>query len=70
MSLFDDLVQRGTRALAGRTSRRSALGRIGRTLGGAAILYPVLPVDRVARFAHAATGNDPMVLRLLAPLRL
>jgi methylamine dehydrogenase light chain len=59
MSLFDDLVQRGTRALAGRTSRRGMLGRLGRTLGGAAIMLPVLPVDRVSRFAHAAEGMDP-----------
>jgi methylamine dehydrogenase light chain len=59
MSLFDDLVQRGTRALAGRTSRRSALGRLGRMLGGAAIMVPVLPIDRVARFAQAAEANDP-----------
>lgn len=54
MSLFDDVVQRGTRYLAGRSSRRSMLGRLGRVLGGAAVAYPVLPVDRVARFAHAA----------------
>ncbi|MFO1074944.1 MAG: methylamine dehydrogenase light chain [Geminicoccaceae bacterium] len=54
MSLFDDVVQRGTRYLAGRTSRRSMLGRVGRTLGGAAVAIPVLPVDRVAKFAHAA----------------
>lgn len=57
MSLFDDVVQRGTRLLAGRTSRRSVLGRLGQTLGGAAVAYPILPVDRVARFAHAA--GDP-----------
>lgn len=57
MSLFDDAVQRGTRLLAGRTSRRSVLGRVGRALGGATVAYPILPVDRVARFAAAAA--DP-----------
>jgi methylamine dehydrogenase light chain len=56
MSLFDDVVQKGTRFLAGRTSRRSMLGRLGRTLGGAAVAFPVLPVDRVAKFAAAATA--------------
>jgi amicyanin-dependent methylamine dehydrogenase small subunit len=60
MSLFDDLVQRGTRLLADRTSRRGMLGRVGRTLAGAVAAYPVLPVDRVARFAQAATGTDRM----------
>ncbi|MFO1040014.1 MAG: methylamine dehydrogenase light chain [Geminicoccaceae bacterium] len=63
MSLLDDLVQKGVRQLASRTSRRGVLGRLGRVMAGAAVVYPVLPVDRVAKFmsaAEAATGDDPL----------
>src|SRR5512137_2589820 len=60
---LDRIFTRASRTLAQRTSRRSALARIGRTLVGAAAAFPVLPVDRVARFASAATrtaaAQDP-----------
>lgn len=50
---MDKLVERLTRSVAQRTSRRSFLATLGKiVLGGLAI--PLLPVDRVARAAQAA----------------
>lgn len=54
MSGFDDLTTRALGYLAGRSSRRGALARIGRVLVGAAVL-PVLPVAR----GRAAEGDAP-----------
>lgn len=51
MSKFDGLMERSTRAVAQRTSRRSVLAGISRLLFGAALL-PVLPV------ARATGGGD------------
>jgi len=49
---MDKLVERMTRAVARRTSRRSFLAWVGRVVLGAT-MFPLLPVDRVA----AATNN-------------
>jgi len=49
----DRWLERSSRSLAQKTSRRSFLGRFGRALTGAALL-PLLPIDRSAR-AHAET---------------
>lgn len=54
MRWLDEFFERGARQVAQRTSRRSALIRIGRILVGSAFALPVLPVDRLARFAEAA----------------
>jgi methylamine dehydrogenase light chain len=53
MRVLDDLVERSSRALARRTSRRSFLTVIGQALTGASLL-PLLPVDR-SQQAQAAT---------------
>lgn len=58
MRWFDEFSERGSRRLAQRTSRRSALARLGRVLFGAA-LVPLLPVDRMVGRAHAAVTDDP-----------
>lgn len=61
---LDRFFTRASRGLAQRTSRRGALARLGKAMIGTAALLPVLPVDRVAKFAHAATrgraAQDPM----------
>ncbi|GAB4173051.1 MAG: hypothetical protein OHK0026_00050 [Rhodocyclaceae bacterium] len=54
MRWLDDFFERGVRSVARRTSRRSALARIGRVLVGSAFVLPVLPFDRIARQAEAA----------------
>lgn len=54
MNWLDSAFERTTRAAAQRTSRRSALARIGRVLVGASVALPVLPFDRTA---HAASGH-------------
>lgn len=54
MRWLDDVFERSTRAAAQRTSRRSALARVGRFLLGSAVALPVLPFDRTA---HAASGH-------------
>lgn len=60
---FDALVEKMSRRVAGRTSRRGAIGKLGTVLAGAA-LVPLLPVDRRGRVsranaAGAADGSDP-----------
>ncbi len=60
---FDDMVEKLSRRVAGRTSRRGVIGRIGAVMAGGALI-PLLPVDRRGRVsrAHAATapeGSDP-----------
>ncbi|OIP10772.1 MAG: amine dehydrogenase [Betaproteobacteria bacterium CG2_30_68_42] len=59
MRWFDDFFERGVRGVARRTSRRSALTRIGRLLVGSAFVLPVLPFDRIARTAEAAQKKSP-----------
>jgi methylamine dehydrogenase light chain len=56
MQWLDRLFERGSREVARRTSRRSALIGIGRILAGVAATLPVLPFDRVGNHAHAAGG--------------
>jgi len=53
MKWFDDFSEQSSRRLAQRTSRRSALARLGRVLVGAALL-PLLPIDRITGNAEAA----------------
>ncbi|MDF3608026.1 hypothetical protein PE067_18965 [Paracoccus sp. DMF-8] len=60
---FDALVEKMSRRVAGRTSRRGAIGKLGTVLAGAA-LVPLLPVDRRGRVsranaAGATDGSDP-----------
>ena len=50
---MDALVERVTRTVAMRTSRRGILGILGKLLLGAT-LFPLLPVERVSGRAHAA----------------
>lgn len=57
MRWMDEYFERKTREVASRTSRRSALVRIGRLLVGSAFVLPVLPFDRVSRFVLAAEGK-------------
>lgn len=63
MKWFDEFFERQARAVAQKTSRRSALTRISRALVGTAFLLPVLPYSRVAKAAHGAAPEgkvDPM----------
>jgi methylamine dehydrogenase light chain len=53
MQWLDRFFEERARGVAKRTSRRSALARIGRLVGGAAIALPILPFDRVGNHAHA-----------------
>ena len=63
---LDRLVERASRRVAQRTSRRSFLGRLGLALAGGAAM-PLLPVDRTGRlkqahaqeFAKTAQTTDP-----------
>ena len=57
MRWMDEYFERKTREVARRTSRRSALVRIGRLLVGSAFVLPVLPFDRVSKFALAAEAK-------------
>src|SRR4030088_120190 len=50
---MDKIVERMTRAVAQRSSRRSFLGYLGRLMLGASVI-PLLPVDRVVATANAA----------------
>ena len=63
MKWFDDFFERQARAVAQKTSRRSALLRISRALVGTAFILPVLPFSRTAQ-AHgggdAQAKLDPM----------
>ena len=52
MTVFDRLFENLSRGVAHRTSRRSALTKLGKLALGAAITLPVLPFDRTN--AHAA----------------
>lgn len=53
---LDALTERRSRALASRTSRRSALARVGRVMVASAFTLPVLPFDRSSQ-ALAAGGH-------------
>ena len=56
---MDHLIEAFSRALARRTSRRGALGSLGKLLLGGA-LVPLLPVHRVSAAQHAATDGNPL----------
>ncbi|HXH02025.1 MAG TPA: methylamine dehydrogenase light chain [Candidatus Competibacteraceae bacterium] len=58
MRFLDHMFERSTRLVAARTSRRSALARLGTLLVGGSLL-PLLPIDRVARAAEAGKSGDP-----------
>jgi methylamine dehydrogenase light chain len=63
MQWFDDFFERQARNVALKTSRRSALLRIGRVMVGTAFLLPVLPFDRQPRAQHGAIDDgkhDPL----------
>ena len=59
MKWLDSISERSARALARRTSRRSALGGLGSLLVGAAAL-PLLPVARGAERLPPAAGARPI----------
>ncbi len=59
MSWLDDFFERKTREVAQLTSRRNALLRVGKTLIGAGLLFPVLPFDRMPLAAPAGHGGQP-----------
>lgn len=56
---FDDMVEKMSRRVAGLTSRRGVIGKLGMVVAGVG-LTPLLPVDRRGRVgrAHAATPGD------------
>lgn len=58
MRSFDRIIEDSTRALARRSSRRSLLGLLGRTLTGAALL-PLLPIERGSRAYADEVKTDP-----------
>ncbi|MCE1185190.1 methylamine dehydrogenase light chain [Zoogloea sp.] len=53
---LDRWSERSTRNVAQRSSRRSALNRIGKLMVGSAFVLPVLPFDRTSQ-AHAAEAR-------------
>ena len=55
MGLFDSWFERSARGVAQHSSRRSAMAKLGKVLVGSAML-PLLPVDRTAYAADAASG--------------
>ncbi|AWI91943.1 methylamine dehydrogenase (amicyanin) small subunit (plasmid) [Methylobacterium sp. DM1] len=60
-SQFDDLFEKMSRKVAGHTSRRGFIGRVGTAVAGVA-LVPLLPVDRrgrVSRANAAESAGDP-----------
>jgi methylamine dehydrogenase light chain len=56
---MDHLIERFSRELAKRTSRRSALGFLGKLLLGSAVV-PLLPVHRVKAAEHAGKDGNPL----------
>jgi methylamine dehydrogenase light chain len=64
MSVFDKQFEAGSRQLAMLTSRRGLLSRIGKIVLGAALLAPMLPIDRAfgqqkrAKESHADDENQ------------
>lgn len=58
MKWLDNWSERSSRRAAQQVSRRSSLVSIGRMLVGAALTLPVLPFDRIARVAQAASGQQ------------
>ncbi len=58
MSIFDKRIESESRRLARLTSRRGVLSRIGKILLGAAIMGPLLPVDRTFGQSKTAGADD------------
>ena len=56
---MDHLIETLSRELAKRTSRRSALGWLGRLLLGGTLL-PLLPVHRASAAQHGGTDGNPL----------
>ena len=54
---LDALTERRARALASRTSRRSALARVGKLVVASAFALPVLPFDRSSQARAAGHGG-------------
>jgi methylamine dehydrogenase light chain len=52
LDAFDRMMERGSRRIAQRSSRRSLIARLGTVLVGGAIL-PMLPVDKSGRLKRA-----------------
>ena len=57
MNWFDSFFERRSRSVAHGSSRRSAIGRVGRLMLGTAFALPVLPFDRIGQ-AQAAGPKD------------
>lgn len=55
-SKFDEIVEKFSRRIAERTSRRSFISLVGTAVAGAA-LVPLLPVDRSGRVSRAHAGS-------------
>ena len=53
MQWLDRFFEDRARDVAKRTSRRSALARLGRVVAGTAVALPILPFDRVGNHALA-----------------
>jgi methylamine dehydrogenase light chain len=58
MPSFDEGVAALSRRLAMRSSRRGVLSRMGKIMLGAAVMTPVLPIDR--RFGRAEADEHQM----------
>lgn len=58
MKWLDQLVERGARDIAQRSSRRSFLGKIGGAMAGAAATVPLLPVARADNHANPFPGEE------------
>ena len=55
MALFDSWFEKSARGIAQRSSRRSAMAKLGKVLVGSA-LVPLLPIDRTAYASGAASA--------------
>ncbi len=57
MSIFDQFSEHLIRRTATHSSRRGIIAKMGKILVGAAVLTPVLPIDRISRYANAASAS-------------
>ena len=55
---MDKIVERLTRVVAQRTSRRGFIARLGKLVAGGMII-PLLPVDRAAARTRRRSGSSP-----------